>query len=81
MHQVHRQAEKQLALLRAQEEKEEKDRLRQLAIDAQCKKARAERQLQEALVEVCSAFQPQEKEHFDRNSLELIAYWSNYKHR
>jgi len=52
---MHRQAEKQLALLRAQEEKEEKDRLRQLAIDAQCKKARAERQLQEALVEVCSA--------------------------
>lgn len=52
MHQLQRQAEKQLALRRAQEEKDEKDRLRQLAQEALCKKARAERQLQEALVEV-----------------------------
>lgn len=52
MHQLQRQAEKQLALRRAQEEKDEKDRLRQLAQEALCRKARAERQLQEALVEV-----------------------------
>ncbi len=52
VHQMRRQAEKHLALHRAQEEKEEKDRLRQVAQDALCRKARAERQLQEALVEV-----------------------------
>lgn len=52
VHQMQRQAEKQLALHRAQAEKEEKDRLRALAQEALSRKARAERQLQEALVEV-----------------------------
>lgn len=52
VHQLQRQAEKQLALNRAHEEKLEKDRLRQLAQEVQIRKAKAERQLQDALVEV-----------------------------
>ena len=49
---MQRHAEKQAALSRAQAEKEEKDRLRQRAMEAAAQRARAERQLQEALAEV-----------------------------
>ena len=51
---MQRHAEKQAALARAQREKEAKDRLREQATEAAAQRARAERQLQEALAEVCS---------------------------
>ena len=49
---MQRHAEQQAALTRAQLEKEGKDRLRQRAMEAAAQRARAERQLQEALAEV-----------------------------
>ena len=49
---MQRHAEKQAALTRAQREKEAKDRLREQATEAAAQRARAERQLQEALAEV-----------------------------
>ena len=49
---MQRHAEKQAALARAQREKEAKDRLREQATEAAAQRARAERQLQEALAEV-----------------------------
>ena len=51
---MQRHAEKQAALARAQREKETKDRLREQATEAAAQRARAERQLQEALAEVPS---------------------------
>lgn len=54
---MQRHAEKQAALTRAQREKEAKDRLREQAMEAAAQRAKAERQLQEALAEVCASLQ------------------------
>ena len=51
---MQRHVEKQAALARAQREKAAKDRLREQATEAAAQRARAERQLQEALAEVRS---------------------------
>lgn len=55
---MQRHAEQQAALTRAQAEKEGKDRLRQRAMEAAAQRARAERQLQEALAEVHAPLWP-----------------------
>ena len=57
---MQRHAEKQAALTRAQREKEAKDRLREQATEAASQRARAERQLQEALAEVRPPYQKHE---------------------
>ena len=60
---MQRHAEQQAALTRAQAEKEGKDRLRQRAMEAAAQRARAERQLQEALAEVCTPLRPLLQQH------------------